>query len=221
MSNGRLALVFGVLTLLFLAALLPLRLVLSGNGITARQATGTLWDGELRAAALRGVALGDVSLGLSPLPLLVGQRRIDFATSGLSGRVTTGGGRIAAEGVSGVALPGQLGGLPVARINFADFAAVFQDDRCITASGSLTLDPGGPLAALGGFSGSPRCDGDRLLLPLQGQGGRLDLHLAADGGYSASLALEAVEPAARTGLLASGFQPTPTGLVLMLAGTLQ
>lgn len=221
MSNGRLALIFGGLTLLFLAALLPLRLALAGTGVTARQAEGSLWHGQLQAAVWRGVVLGDVKIGLSPLPLLIGQRRIAFTASGLSGRAIAGGTKIAVEGLAGVALPGQLGGLPVARINFAEFAAAFDDGRCISASGSLTLDPGGPLAALGGFSGSPRCDGDRLLLPLQGQGGRLDLQLSADGHYNASLALENVEPAARAGLLAAGFQPTPTGLALALTGTLQ
>ena len=221
MSNGRLALVFGVLTLLFLLALLPLRLALAGSGVTARSAQGSLWHGQLQDAAWRGVALGDVGMGLSPLPLLIGQRRIDFTAGGLSGRLDKGGGRIAVEGLTGVAAPGQLGGLPVARINFAEFAAVFEDERCTAASGSLTLDPGGPLAALGGFSGSPRCDGARLLLPLQGQGGRLDLHLSADGRYDASLSLENVEPAVRPGLLAAGFQPTPTGLALSLTGSLQ
>jgi general secretion pathway protein N len=221
MSNGRLALIFAILTLLCLVALLPLRLALAGTDMAARNVEGSVWNGRLQAAVWRGVALGDVSLGLSPLPLLIGQRRIDFEAGDLSGRVLTGGGRLAVEGLGGIAAPGQLGGLPVARINFADFAAVFEDDRCLQAAGSLTLDPGGPLAALGGFSGSPRCDGARLLLPLQGQGGRLDLHLSADARYDAGLALETVDPAARPGLLAAGFQPTPTGLALTLTGSLR
>ena len=220
MSGGRLALAFGLLMLLFLAALLPLRLALAGTDITARSADGSLWNGQLQAAAWRGVVLGDVGVGLAPLPLLVGQRRVAFTSGGLSGTLVKSGKGVAVEALEGVALPGQLGGLPVARIGFAGFAAAFEDGRCTSAAGSLTLDPGGPLAALGGFSGSPRCDGARLLLPLQGQGGRLDLNLSADGRYDVRVTLDSVDPAARPGLLAAGFQPTPTGLALTLTGSL-
>jgi general secretion pathway protein N len=220
MSNARLALVFAALMLVFLAALLPLRLVLAGTGISARSAEGTLWRGQLGGAAWRGLALGDMTMGLAPLPLLKGQRRIDFATTSLAGSAVTGGGRAAADNWNGTATPGQIGGLPVARLSFSGFGTSFEDGRCVAAAGNLALEPAGPLAPFGSFSGTARCDGDRLLLPLQGQSGRLDLHLSGDGRYTARLGLDGVQPAARPALLAAGFQPTPTGLALTLTGQL-
>lgn len=220
MSGLRLSLVFVALLAVFLLATLPLRLVLDGGATTARLASGSLWHGRLEAAAWHGITIGDVDLGLAPLPLLIGTRQIDFATASLSGRIGFSQKGSSIERFAGTAAPGQIGGLPITNVRFGDFGAVFDKGRCTTAGGTIAIEAGGQLANRGAFSGTVRCDGDRLLLPLQGEGGRLDLHLTGDGAYAATITIDAVDPAARPALLASGFQATPTGLALILDGEL-
>lgn len=221
MRASRLALAFAGFLALFLVATLPLRLVLDGSSISARSVSGSVWSGTLSAATWRGLSVGDVSLGLAPLPLLTGTRRIDVGTATLTGSIESGRGGGAVRGFNGTASPGRIAGLPITGLSFTDFTAGFRDGRCDAASGSLTVTLGGPLADRGSFSGVPRCDGDRLLLPLQANAARLELRLADGGAFTAQVDLDAVEPAARPALLASGFQPTPTGFALTLQGTLQ
>jgi general secretion pathway protein N len=220
MTTPRLALVFAMLLALFLLGTLPLRLALAGTAITAHSASGSLWHGQLAAAAWRGFAIGDVDLGLSPLALLTGVRRVDFTTPTLSGRVALTGPDVGLEGLTGTAAPGHIAGVPVNTVRFTDFGADFGSGRCQTAGGSLSIDIGGALAGNGSFTGTPRCDGDRLLLPLQADNGRLELRVSGDGRYAATISIDNVEAAARPGLLATGFQPTPTGLALSVQGQL-
>src|SRR5690606_22140697 len=65
---------------LALLVLAPLQLVLPRlsppPGLSAAGVEGGLWRGTLRQAQWRGAALGDLRLGLSPLPLLTGRRRL-------------------------------------------------------------------------------------------------------------------------------------------------
>ena len=82
---GALFLAFFVAALI---AFLPLRLALgwfglAEQGMTAREVTGSIWAGELREARFGQVALGDLSAGVSPLPLLVGRARVDLDGSGV------------------------------------------------------------------------------------------------------------------------------------------
>jgi hypothetical protein len=220
MSNPRLALVFVVLLALSLLATLPLRLALAGTAITARSVSGSLWHGQMTAAAWRGFAIGDADLGLSPLALLTGVRRVGFTTPTLSGRVALAGPDVSLAALTGTAAPGRIAGVPVTNVRFTEFGAVFNSGRCQSAGGSLSVDIGGGLAGNGSFTGTPRCDGDRLLLPLQAESARLDLRVAGDGRYAATVSIDNVDAAARPGLLATGFQPTPTGLALSLQGQL-
>lgn len=220
MSTPRLALLFAAFLAVFLLATLPLQLALRGTGLSARNASGSLWRGRLEAAAWHGLAIGDVTLGLAPLPLLTGARRVDFATATMAGRLRLSGSDVAVEGLTGSVSPGGFGGLLVTSVRFSDFGSRFDGGRCQSAGGSLTIEPGGPLAGAGGFAGTPRCDGDRLLLPLQAPGGRLDLRMAGDGRYAATISVDSADAGARPRLLASGFQATPTGLALSLQGQL-
>ena len=66
-----------------LIAFLPLRLALgwfglAEQGMTAREVTGSIWAGELREATFGRIALGDLSAGVAPVPLLVGRARVDL-----------------------------------------------------------------------------------------------------------------------------------------------
>ncbi len=211
------------LFVLALLALWPLRLAgLAGSGLTARTVTGTVWSGRLEAAQLQGLPLGDIDAGLAPLPLLGGTLRLGFVGPVIRGAVVQrrGGGGIV--DVSGRLLPGQIAGLSVDAIEFDAVSLGFADGACSVASGRIVLQPGGAIASQGVFSGTPRCDGPALLVPLVSAAGRsrLDLRVTADGRYRASLALDGVTERDRPALLAAGFQPAPQGLTLTVEGTL-
>ena len=205
-----------------LLALWPMRLAgLTGSGLTARAVTGSVWSSRIEAAQLRGMALGDIDVGLAPLPLFGGTLRLGFAGATIRGAVLQGraGGGIA--NVTGRLLPGQVAGLPIAALDLDGVSLGFANGACAVAAGRITLQPGGIIASQGAFSGTPRCDGPALLLPLVSASGhgQLDLRITADGRYKVALALDGVAEADRPPLLAAGFQPTPQGLGLTAEGT--
>ena len=218
MSSLRLGLVFATLVLLFLLATLPLRVMIGGTGVGGRAVTGSVWHGRIEAAVWRGVVVGDVDVGLAPLPLLVGTRRLDFTAATINGRVARTRRGVAIERLDGGFVPGAVAGLPVSDAQFVGFGATFAESRCSDARGTVTVRFGGTLAGQGTVSGAARCDGDRLLLPLKGEAGKIDLRFLGDGRYSADIAIDALDAAARPALLAAGFQPTPTGLALSVKG---
>ena len=213
---------FVALLVVALLALWPMRLAgLAGAGMTARAVTGSVWNGRLEAAQLKGLALGDIDAGLAPLPLVGGTLRLGFVGATIRGAVLQrrGGGGIA--DVTGRLSPGQVAGLPVASVDLDGVSLGFADGACTAAAGRIALQPGGVIANQGAFSGAPRCDGPALLLPLVSASGRgrLDLRITSDGRYRAALALDGVAEADRPALLAAGFQPTPQGLALTAEGT--
>ncbi|PZN92196.1 MAG: type II secretion system protein N [Alphaproteobacteria bacterium] len=218
--KGRL-IAFVAMFALALLALLPLRVAgLDNAGLTAQAVTGSIWRGHLTAAQLRGLPIGDVDAGMAPLSLLGGTLKLGFAGPVIAGAVLRHGNGGGVEGVRGRLLPGRVAGLPVASLDLDDFGADFRDAACAGAGGRVTLQPAGNLARIGTLVGAPRCDGPALVLPLAGDRGRLDLRIAADGGYRATLAVDDVGEGERAGLLAAGFQPTPSGLALTVEGRL-
>jgi general secretion pathway protein N len=213
---------FVALLVLALLALWPMRLAgLTGSGLTARAVTGSVWNGRLEAAQIKGLALGDIDAGLAPLSLASGTLRLGFAGATIRGAVLQrrGGGGVA--DVTGRLLPGLVAGLPIAAVDLDGISLGFADGACTAATGRITLQPGGVIASQGAFSGTPRCDGPALLLPLVSASGRgrLDLRITADGRFRAALAIDGVSEADRPALLAAGFQPTPQGLALTAEGT--
>jgi general secretion pathway protein N len=71
---------------LLLAATLPLRLALGWAGadrfVSAARVEGTVWNGRLQDAQLRGLSLGDISLGLDIPALLTGRLALNYAADG-------------------------------------------------------------------------------------------------------------------------------------------
>ena len=61
----RRAVLFAALFAIALVAFLPLRLVLGGSGLTAREASGSVWAGRLKEARIGPAALGDLDARLS------------------------------------------------------------------------------------------------------------------------------------------------------------
>ena len=219
-----------------LVALLPLRLVagwlaLPAAGISAREASGSVWLGTLAEARFGGAPLGDLSARLDPLPLLLGQARIALGRAAdegdpLSGAVTVSRHRFGVSGVTAhVPLGQRLMPLPVAAIDLTGVSVSFRDGLCDRAEGLVKAVIAGAPAGLmlsGGLSGAARCDGGALMLPLVGQSGleSLTLHVAAGGGYRADLKIRPTTAAARDALTASGFTPGPGGYGLTVTGAL-
>lgn len=204
-----------------LVALLPLRLALgtlgfSAGGLTARDATGTIWLGALRQAQVGPVALGDVRARLNLLPLLLGRARLTLAGTDeavrFEGAATVSRHGFGFEDVSGrFRVAGLAPPFALSAIDLQDVSAGFSGGRCVRAEGRVRAsagDPGGAgSAAL--LAGHPRCAGDALLLPLAGEAGaaRLDIRLYADGRYRLDLIVRADDAAARNRLAAAGFRP--------------
>jgi general secretion pathway protein N len=180
-------------------AFLPLRLALAliDAPVSAQEASGTIWSGRLTQARAGALNLGTLDVGLAPLALLTGQAQVDFTridsgAAPLSGRIGTGLGGRYVDGVSGTMSGGEIGDLPIENVQLDQFSVRFTGDRCVAASGRVRLSLATSFAGLtlrSAMSGTARCDGDALLLPLVGDSGldRLNIRLSANGNYVASL----------------------------------
>ena len=188
--------IFFLLALLFaLAALVPLRFAMgwlgfADKGLSAREASGSIWLGALSEARFGTVPIGDVATRLRFLPLLVGRARLDLEQSddGFRGGVTLSRHGFGIDDATGTIEGPALAELPPPSLDLADVSFRFADGLCAYAEGLVKARFAGelgsvPLAAT--FSGEARCDGAALLLPLASQPGgeRLDVRLFADGRY--------------------------------------
>src|SRR5690606_912002 len=95
MTPRRLLLVLALALPAMLLATLPLRLALELPGIAhwglaARSASGSIWNGRLEGASVRDMALGDASVRLSPLPLLLGTTAARLSAPGVDARLLHG-----------------------------------------------------------------------------------------------------------------------------------
>jgi len=231
MTKARLIALFVGVFAVMLIVLMPLGVALtffgtSGSGLTARAATGDVWTGQLRDATLGPVALGDARVGLKPLPLLVGRAELGANTTAGYGRLvigpTTQG---IADTTAKLSLAAAFAPLPLASLDLDDASIRFRGDRCEQAQGRIratfTGDVGG-LALASGMSGTARCEGGDLLLPLIGQSAmeRLTIHLKGSGAWRAVLSVTSNDPALAAKLSAAGFQPVAGGFALRLSGTL-
>jgi general secretion pathway protein N len=210
-----------------LLLLLPLRLALAAAGLAdaglaAQSVGGPVWAGRMSGTVWRGLWLGDGQALLSPLALLRGGISLDWRGEKLSATVTRrakGGGIDAAKGQIG---PVTIGGLVVQRVDLDGFAVVFEGSRCTRAGGRVTLQPGGALAMAGAMAGTPRCDGNTVVIPLVSADSavQMTLKLRDDASYTASITVEPVAETARPALLAAGFQPSPQGMAMTVEGVL-
>jgi general secretion pathway protein N len=184
-----------------LFALLPLRFALgwlgfADQGLTAREASGSVWLGALAEARFGTVPLGDVATRLRLLPLLVGRTRLDLeqADDGLRGAVTLSRHGFGIDDVTGTVEGPVLAELPPPTLDLADVSFRFADGLCAHAEGLVKARFAGEIGSVpltAGFSGEARCDGPALFLPLVSQSGgdRLNVRLFADGRYRIDAAL--------------------------------
>ena len=208
-----------------LALVLPLALP-ENSGVTARSAHGSVWDGRLRDANVAGLPLGDTRIGFDWLPLFIGQARMGFASAALRGIVELSSGRVAMSRGNGVVdLAGRLRPLPVSRLTLDDIAVEFRNNRCTSARGRVRAEVAGDIGGLmlpGGMSGTLRCAGSDLLVPLSGQSGmeRIDLRIAQSGAWSADISVRTSDPVIIGKLVSSGFASGPGGYTVKVSGAL-
>lgn len=221
MSGARLSLWFAGALALALLLFMPLQLVLPSlslpPALSATAIEGNLWHGRLRQAQWRGTALGDLRLGLSPLPLLAGRKRLwlqapDAALALHLGRMRGVGD---ASGVLPLPAPAGL----ALRASLDDARLLFDDEGCREAGGRVRVEfvlPGDVLPPLI-LAGTPVCEGreGRLALASEQTAGPLLVEIAAgidgEGGYRLQTLARSDDPALRAVLLAAGFQEAPGG----------
>ncbi len=230
MTRGRIVLFAGSL-LFFLLAFLPLSLALSligtsGQQLSARAATGTVWSGRLAEAAIGPIVIGDVAVALKPLSLLAGQTSIFMQSAVGRGTFTSlKGGFAVDDATARLATVRMFAPIPLDAIDLTDVSVAFLAGRCEKAQGRVRATFAADVAGLSlaqGLSGAIRCESGALVLPLVSQSAleRLNLYLQSDGRYRAELFVRSTDPAMAGKLTVAGFAPTQDGFVLRLAGKL-
>ncbi|WP_375272994.1 type II secretion system protein N [Sphingomonas sp.] len=233
MSTNRRTLFLAMFALAMLA-LLPLRLVLGwagldDQGFAARQVRGSVWSGRLSEARFGDLALGDLDARVSPLALLIGRARVALESrsggaQALSGTVELSRNRAGVIGATGPIEPGSaFAPLPVAALNLDEVSVRFVDGACEAAEGRVRAEIAGTFLGAtlpGAVSGTARCDGGALLLPLVSAAGTegAALRLWADGRYRAELTLVPSDPAVATRLDTAGFVANGAARMLAIEG---
>jgi general secretion pathway protein N len=219
---------FVLAMLVFLPMGLVLRWIgLDTQGFTARRASGTIWSGTLTEARFGDVELGTLRAGLSPLPLLAGRARIDLRSRDgdpeprLAGAFTVSRNAVGLDDASGPIPVGQaFAPLPVTALDLSDVSVRFVDGACESAEGRVRATlAAGALPLPGSLSGSARCAGGALVLPLAGAAGEgATLSVWQDGRYRAELSLPAGDPRNAAALQAAGFIDAGQGWRLSAEG---
>ncbi|MGY0561433.1 type II secretion system protein N [Luteimonas sp. A277] len=229
-----LLLVFALALPVLLAAGFPLRLALElvdgEAALSARSATGSVWNGRLHAASIGHVALGDARIRLSPLWLVTGSGTVALDTSAATLRLQHGRRRGLAAAAGKLSLPATAL-LPGAGLELQaeQLQLLFSGDSCHQASGQLGIiasRPDGTTLAV--LHGAPTCEGRSAVFRLAAQSGEGPLarmHLTAridpDGRWDMEARLPVVDdPAAGSVLEAMGFQPGPGGWSRLERGNL-
>jgi general secretion pathway protein N len=209
------------LLLFSLIALFPMRLAmgmlgLDRYGVSAREITGSVWLAGMGQLGIGEIPLGTVDAGLSPVSLLLGRARIDVSrqagqTNDVRGALTAGLGRVGIDDVTGnLPLGAAAAPLPVNAVELTNVSVRFSGGACGAAEGQVRARIAGQIDGLNlsqGLSGTARCDGPALLLPLVSQSGmeRLNVRISADGRYTAEMRVTTSDPALSKTLEGQGF----------------
>lgn len=231
-------------TLLFLAGIaaillffMPMRLAVSMAGLedknfSAKQISGSIWDGHIESAKLGPVNLGNLDAGMQFWPLFSGDLILDVErpenAQGGSLKATlgrAGDGFLVADANASIPVGRHLAPLPASNIEINGFSANFKQGRCTTASGQvrMSLDANIPgLDLQRGLLGNAECQDGVLVLPMTSGSGMetLTLKLEGNGRYAARLALSGGNAAWTLLLPSLGFQKTPDGYAIRMNGQL-
>ncbi len=226
---------FGGLVVLALVVFLPMRLVLGlvglgESGLSARAVTGSIWFGRLVEARIGDLALGDIRASLSPFQLLVGRARLGLSCPaqgdrpGLSGAITTSRYSRGIDDMTGSIPTGRVfAPLPVNRIDLEGVSARFDSGACAVAQGRIKAQLSGSIAAIAlpqAMSGTLKCEGGALVVPLVSQAGTesVTLYIRGNGRYRATLDIQSSDPATGQKLGLVGFQQNGAGYRLSTEG---
>ncbi|MEP2101726.1 MAG: type II secretion system protein N [Parasphingorhabdus sp.] len=227
-----------VIGLIILALVfMPLKLAVSMAGLenskfSAREISGSIWNGRVEKAQLGPFALGDLDAGVQFFPLLTGKVKMDLerpavaGDGGLTATIGKQGNSLLVENATTVlSVGGQLAPLPASNIALDNVSAAFAGGRCQSASGKvrLSLDANIPgLDLKQGLLGNAMCEDGVLVLPLKSGSGmeQLTMKLEGNGFYTARLFLNGNERAWTVLLPTLGFQAVPGGYAIKVAGQL-
>ena len=218
-----------LVALALLIAFLPMSAVLrrAAPGLEAEKVEGTVWDGKLRGAKYGDIPIGDVDAGLDFGRLLSGEASVRFKRFGPSLSGSAGGtfeDRRLDRLTGKLPLPILPQGLPPILLEFEDLTVHFGlRNNCLSAEGVVTASlpeiPG--VGKLPSLSGTPRCEGDAIIVPLGASDNRftLNLGLAPGGVWKAGLGIR-IDNRLVVGVLeAIGFTATPDGVRTDSSGT--
>jgi general secretion pathway protein N len=188
-----------------LVALLPLRvgagwIGLSSHGFAAREAEGSVWLGVLRDAEFRSVPVGDLGARLEKWPLLLLRARVAVKRGGaspLGGALALTRHGFAIDDARGrVDVSRLFAPLPIAALDLDEMSVRFASGACDRADGLVRASLAGRA-----FSGTARCEGKALLLPLVGASGleRMAIRVTSDGRFDAALAAPGAPPLRASG----------------------
>ncbi len=211
-----------------------------GKVLSWTHTRGSLWNGQIENLSMDGIYLGRATYRLAPLPLLRGSAKLNLT---LVGGSVSGNGDVVASKNSLVIKDGKFRanlssmtnrrafGLPVngvADINIAEIH--FTRKGCRTADVTVWTDFLSSTARqvnAEGFAleGPARCEGEDLLVSLEGAGneGNVQLHfkLRVDMTYDMVALVEPKRRVVADALVFLGFKQSGTALNYEVAGTLQ
>jgi general secretion pathway protein N len=229
------AALFGGMLLIALIVFLPMRAMLGwvgvgDEGLVAPRVSGTIWGATLTDARFGDLALGNLHARLSPFPLLVGRATIVFdgpesaLAKPLSGSASVSRHGFGVEHMTATVATGRLfAPVPVSALDLDDVSARFRDGQCESAEGRVRATLAGDVGGITlpqSVSGTARCDGTALLLPLTSQAGTegIVLRIEGAGTYRAELSLRPSDPLAVQKLEQAGFVAGPGGYRLAIEG---
>lgn len=233
--NTRPVALFGGFAVLALLVFLPMRLVLGlvglgEYGLSARAVTGPVWYGKLIEARIGDLALGDINASMSPFQLLLGRARLGLSgpaqgdRPGLSGAITTSRYSRGIDDMTGSIPTGRVfAPLPVNRIELEGVSARFDSGACAAAQGRVKAQLSGLIAAIAlpqAMSGTLKCEGGALVVPLVSQAGTesVTLYVQGNGRYRATLDIQSSDPVTGQKLSLVGFQQNGAGYRLSTEG---
>lgn len=229
----------GLIALVLVAALLvllPLRIVfdmsgMGSRGVSARSVEGSVWSGTIRDLRLGRLSLGDMDAGLSAGGLLRGETVLAMTRADdvpgqppLAFDLARSGDSIAMRNASGdIATADLFAPLPLRSVTLDGANIAFAGRRCSAASGAVRVNIEQSLFGITlqrGLSGTLRCDGDDLLIPLRGQSGleQMDIRITGAGRYTADFKLGGLAGGAGTALSVLGFRQQGDAMAIRING---
>ncbi|MFN0045963.1 MAG: type II secretion system protein N [Sphingorhabdus sp.] len=232
MTSRRIFIGASLLLVTAMLIFMPLRMVVGGEGVTARKVEGIIWDGSIRDLRVGKLPIGDVNARLHFLPLLLGRAETSLSRGdapyapGISGSFSRRFGGFSIDGLKArLPVNSVFAPLPVESLELQDFSVRFTSGRCTHASGTARLALANMIPGLdlsNGLLGKPRCDRGQLLLPLNSQSAmeHFDIRLAADGNYTATIFLEGDREDQSASLTLAGFRSVAGGYQMVRKGRL-